>query len=89
MQISESERRDLVGAEVAMIFQDPMTSLNRLFYGRLSNYGGPQKFIKEEVIVRVNSGRLIYLTLVGIPDPASRFKCLSSSTVGWNEPANG
>lgn len=28
-RISEKERRNLVGAEVAMIFQDPMTSLNR------------------------------------------------------------
>ncbi len=27
-KISEKERRQLVGAEVAMIFQDPMTSLN-------------------------------------------------------------
>ena len=27
-RISEKERRNLVGAEVAMIFQDPMTSLN-------------------------------------------------------------
>jgi dipeptide transport system ATP-binding protein len=27
-RISEKERRQLVGAEVAMIFQDPMTSLN-------------------------------------------------------------
>lgn len=27
-RISERERRQLVGAEVAMIFQDPMTSLN-------------------------------------------------------------
>lgn len=27
-RISEKERRNLVGADVAMIFQDPMTSLN-------------------------------------------------------------
>lgn len=27
-RISEKERRQLVGAEVAMIFEDPMTSLN-------------------------------------------------------------
>lgn len=27
-RISEKERRQLVGAEVAMIFRDPMTSLN-------------------------------------------------------------
>lgn len=27
-KISEKERRQIVGAEVAMIFQDPMTSLN-------------------------------------------------------------
>lgn len=71
MQISESERRDLVGAEVAMIFQDPMTSLNPCFtvgYQIMEalkvHQGGSHRTRKQRAID--------LLTLVGIPDPASR-----------------
>ncbi len=38
-RISEKERRNLVGAEVAMIFQDPMTSLNPCYTVGFPDYG--------------------------------------------------
>ncbi|MDF4667913.1 ATP-binding cassette domain-containing protein, partial [Vibrio parahaemolyticus] len=71
MKVSESERRNLVGADVAMIFQDPMTSLNPCFtvgYQIMEalkvHQGGSRKTRKQRAID--------LLTLVGIPDPASR-----------------
>ncbi|BDH44160.1 dipeptide ABC transporter ATP-binding protein [Salmonella enterica subsp. enterica serovar Choleraesuis] len=70
-KISEKERRNLVGAEVAMIFQDPMTSLNPCFTV------GYQ--IMEAIKVHQGGNRrtrraraIDLLTQVGIPDPASR-----------------
>ena len=41
-RISEKERRQLVGAEVAMIFQDPMTSLNPCYTVGYPDYGSDQ-----------------------------------------------
>lgn len=70
-QISEKERRKIVGSEVAMIFQDPMTSLNPCFtvgYQIIEalkiHQGGNKKALKQRAIE--------LLTCVGIPDPESR-----------------
>ncbi|UYA58341.1 Dipeptide ABC transporter, ATP-binding protein DppD [Pectobacterium sp. F1-1] len=70
-QISEKERRNLVGSEVAMIFQDPMTSLNpcytvgyQIMEAIKVHQGGNRKTRRQRAID--------LLTLVGIPDPASR-----------------
>ncbi|MBD2809540.1 dipeptide ABC transporter ATP-binding protein [Xenorhabdus sp. Vera] len=70
-KISEKERRQLVGAEVAMIFQDPMTSLNpcytvgyQIMEALKVHQGGNRKTRHQRAID--------LLTLVGIPDPASR-----------------
>ncbi|EHS90114.1 TPA: dipeptide ABC transporter ATP-binding protein [Klebsiella oxytoca] len=70
-RISEKERRQLVGAEVAMIFQDPMTSLNpcytvgyQIMEAIKEHQGGNKKTRVQRAID--------LLTLVGIPDPASR-----------------
>ncbi|MCA6222616.1 dipeptide ABC transporter ATP-binding protein [Photorhabdus antumapuensis] len=70
-KISEQERRQLVGAEVAMIFQDPMTSLNpcytvgfQIMEALKVHQGGNRRTRRQRSID--------LLTLVGIPDPASR-----------------
>ncbi|MBV4414485.1 dipeptide ABC transporter ATP-binding protein [Enterobacteriaceae bacterium YMB-R22] len=70
-RISERERRNLVGAEVAMIFQDPMTSLNpcytvgyQIMEAIKVHQGGNRRTRRQRAID--------LLTQVGIPDPASR-----------------
>ncbi|SFN95278.1 dipeptide ABC transporter ATP-binding protein [Xenorhabdus japonica] len=70
-KISEKERRQLIGSEVAMIFQDPMTSLNpcytvgyQIMEALKVHQGGNRKTRHQRAID--------LLTLVGIPDPASR-----------------
>lgn len=69
LKISESERQKLRGGRMAMIFQDPMTSLNPSFtvgfqiVESLRTHG-----IKGDLKVR--AGEL--MKLVGIPDPVER-----------------
>lgn len=70
-RISEKERRNLVGSEVAMIFQDPMTSLNpcytvgfQIMEAIKVHQGGNKKTRRQRAIDLLNQ--------VGIPDPASR-----------------
>lgn len=69
--ISEKERKKIVGADVAMIFQDPMTSLNPCFtvgYQIIEalkiHQGGSKAKLKARAIE--------LLTCVGIPDPENR-----------------
>jgi len=70
-KISNSERRQLIGADIAMIFQDPMTSLNpcytvgyQIMEAIKAHQGGNRKTRHQRAID--------LLTLVGIPAPASR-----------------
>ena len=70
-RISEKQRRQLVGAEVAMIFRDPMTSLNpcytvgfQIMEAIKVHRGGNKKTRRQRAIDLLNQ--------VGIPDPASR-----------------
>ncbi|RKS85238.1 dipeptide transport system ATP-binding protein [Orbus hercynius] len=69
--ISAKERRKIVGADVAMIFQDPMTSLNPCFtvgYQIIEalkiHQGGSKKALKLRAIELLNC--------VGIPDAENR-----------------
>ncbi len=71
LTLSEKEKRKLVGAEVSMIFQDPMTSLNpsytvgyQIMEALKVHQGGSRKERKARAIE--------LLTQVGIPDPQSR-----------------
>ncbi|WP_455815093.1 dipeptide ABC transporter ATP-binding protein [Pseudomonas graminis] len=70
-RISEKERRQLVGSDVAMIFQDPMTSLNpcytvgfQIMEAIKVHQGGNKRTRRQRAIDLLNQ--------VGIPDPASR-----------------
>ncbi len=72
-KFSKTELEDMRGGEIAMIFQDPMTSLNptmkigkQIMEGIIKH----QKVSKEEAKVKA----IELLTLVGITDPELRFE---------------
>ena len=73
LELDESEMRDLRGREIAMIFQDPMTSLN------------PVLTIEEQMIETIRAHRRVtkkeartrtleLLQMVGIPQPETRLR---------------
>ena len=71
LSLSAKEKRELVGADIAMIFQDPMTSLNpaytvgfQIMEAIKAHQGGSKKERHERT--------LELLRLVGIPAPESR-----------------
>ena len=71
LKLNDKTKRQLIGADVAMIFQDPMTSLNpaytigfQIMEALQAHEGGSRKTRRERA--------LALLRLVGIPDPESR-----------------
>ena len=71
LHISPKQKRKIVGADIAMIFQDAMTSLNpsytvgyQIMETLKVHVGGSKTFLKQRA--------LELLTMVGIPDPESR-----------------
>ena len=71
LTLESKAKRQLIGADVAMIFQDPMTSLNpaytvgfQIMEALKTHEGGTKKARKDRT--------LELLRLVGIPDPESR-----------------
>lgn len=73
LRMSEKQRRSLIGSEVSMIFQDPMTSLNpcytveyQISEALRAHQGGSRRNLRPRVIE--------LLEQVGIPDPVSRLR---------------
>lgn len=71
LSLAPKEKQELIGADIAMIFQDPMTSLNpaytvgfQIMEAIKAHQGGSNKERRERT--------LELLRLVGIPDPESR-----------------
>lgn len=73
LAISEEQLEDMRGKDIAMIFQDPMTSLNPvLTVGRQITESLRTHFGMDEIQARERS--ITLLEWVGIPDPASRIE---------------
>ena len=73
LELSEAEMRDLRGRDIAMIFQDPMTSLN------------PVLTVEEQMVETIRAHRKVsrkdararaveLLGMVGIPQPEKRLR---------------
>lgn len=73
MSLKPKEKQKIIGADVAMIFQDAMTSLNPSYtvgfqiMEALKVHQGGSKASRRERAIEL-------LTMVGIPDPASRLE---------------
>src|SRR5215472_10197818 len=68
---SEQEMQEIRGAEIAMIFQDPMTSLNPV-YRTGWQVGEPLRLHKNLDLGRSLREAVAMFTKVGIPEPQSR-----------------
>jgi peptide/nickel transport system ATP-binding protein len=71
MKLSQDEMREVRGAEIAMIFQDPMTSLNPVY--KVGWQISEQIREHEELSASAARGRAVeLLAAVGIPNPELR-----------------
>ncbi len=70
---SETEMREIRGQEIAMIFQDPMTSLNPVFRTGWQ-VAEPLRLHRGVDRVKALAGAVAMLGKVGIPSPAERAK---------------
>ena len=68
---SETEMREVRGQQIAMIFQDPMTSLNPVFRTGWQ-VAEPLRLHKGVEFVKALAGAVAMLGRVGIPSPAER-----------------
>ena len=71
VQASETEMQDVRGQEIAMIFQDPMTSLNPV-YRTGWQVGEPLRLHKGLKLAQSMREAITMFTKVGIPEPSKR-----------------
>jgi oligopeptide transport system ATP-binding protein len=73
IKASETEMREIRGQDIAVIFQDPMTSLNPVFRTGWQ-VAEPLRLHRGVDKVKALAGAVAMLTRVGIPSPAERAK---------------
>ncbi|HMG40812.1 MAG TPA: ABC transporter ATP-binding protein [Acidimicrobiales bacterium] len=73
MQLSDDQAREIWGSEIAMVFQNPMTSLNPVM--RIGRQITESLELHEGLQGAAASDRAVaLLRMVGIPEPASRLR---------------
>jgi dipeptide transport system ATP-binding protein len=73
LALSDAERRRIIGKDIAMIFQEPIASLNPCFTVGFQIEETLKLHLKMDRKTR-RARALELLTLVGIPDPAARLR---------------
>ena len=87
MKLGQDEMREVRGTEIAMIFQDPMTSLNPVYTRRLADRRadpGPRGRVEGP---GARAGPIELLGAVGIPNAAPAGRRLPAPVLGRHAPA--
>ena len=80
LSLSERKIREIRGADITIIFQEPMTSLNPLH--TIERQIGEILLLHRGMTGKPARDRILeLLTQVGIPNPETRLKCLSAPDV--------
>lgn len=81
LKLSDSERRALIGKDIAMIFQEPVASLNPCFTVGYQIEESLRLHMKMDAKVR-RARAVELLTQVGIPDPVARLNAFPHQMSG-------
>ena len=87
VKLSEAEIRDLRGKDIAMIFQDPMTSLNPVLTIEEQMVETIRAHRKVDARRRAKARAIELLAMVGIPKPETRLQELPAPVLGRHAPA--
>ena len=85
--LSEDEMRAIRGRDIAMIFQEPMTSLNPVLTDRPADHGAAAHPPGDDARTQARARAIELLRMVGIPDARAPARPVSAPVLGRHAPA--